>query len=146
MDAQQGYAGNYEDGMACAKCYAKHLAKAIVELGEYSEDTSRIEELSLCMGDIACAEDHAGALGLEEEKNLLRRCREMIWNTDNGAVKILRQLSVKATRTALFEADKERRERAYRLAAEAEKAAAEKTVEKTGQAPVEPSPATSEQA
>lgn len=130
--------GDYENSLGCAKCYAKHLAKAIVELGEYAEDSSRYEELSLCMGDIACAEDHAGALGLEEDKEMLRKCRDMIWETDNNAVRILRQLSVKATKNAVFEAEKDRRERAYRLAAEAERVASEnvsKEVEAEGAKP-----------
>ena len=133
MDAMQGQSGsngNYEDTLACAKCYAKHLSKAEVEYAEYSEDQTRIAELSLCIGDIACAEDHAQALRRTQDKEALRRIRDRIVSSarqDPNVVAELRNLAVQAMRSVVdkVKADARMAEERAKKAAEEAKAKAQ---------------------
>jgi len=74
----QSQSGTYANGLSCRKCYLKHLSKASIELSEYLEDNTRYTEYSLCVGDIACAEDHARALGETKQADELRETRSMI--------------------------------------------------------------------
>ena len=85
---------SYSDSMGCMKCLAKHLSKAAVEAAEYAEEPGRDLELALCIGDLACAEDHAKALGLPHEADRIRSIRESVW-VDAGAAsaRILRMAS-----------------------------------------------------
>jgi hypothetical protein len=87
---------SYDDPMACYKCYVKHLSKASVEAEEYVEDQSRNHELSQCMGNIACAEDHAAALGLTSDKDALRTMRERMWTVDRSVPRELLNMAAKA--------------------------------------------------
>jgi len=141
MDAQQGYTGNYEDGMACAKCYAKHLAKAGVECSEYLEDQTRMTELSLCIGDIACAEDHAQALKRMQDRETLHKIRDRLMSSarqDPNAVAELRNLATQATKFVMdrVKADARAAEEKAKKAEEERKAAQEQA--KQAEPKVEP--------
>ncbi len=72
----------YDSSLGCWQCYIKHLSKAAVEAGEFFEEEGREAEFSLCIGDLACAEDHARALGLAAERNTIRRFRSQMWLGD----------------------------------------------------------------
>lgn len=112
----------YNDPMACYHCYVKHLSKASVEASEVCESDGREHEMSLCLGNIACAEDHAEALGLSTEKEILRRMRDRIWVFDRTVSKELLEMSVKGIvelrRLEAREADRKRAEEAERKAKE----------------------------
>lgn len=49
--------------LACAQCLEKHIGAAAVLAGEVAEEPSRLAERVLCAGHLACAEEHARALG-----------------------------------------------------------------------------------
>jgi hypothetical protein len=93
----------YENTIGCRQCYSKHLSKAVVEASEYFEEQGRESEFALCIGDIACAEDHALALGLVEERRRLREIRDMMWAGDSGAVAALISMASAAVSKALSE-------------------------------------------
>lgn len=80
--AGDGYSG----GLGCRMCYAKHLAKASVELSEYLEDNSRYSELAMFVGDVACAGDHASALGEQQEAAELRNIRRSAMSSPSRAM------------------------------------------------------------
>lgn len=107
QDARSGLS-DYDGSLGCRKCYAKHLSKAVVELAEFIEDNRRYEELSLCMGDLACAEDHAGALGLDNEKARIREMRAQIWDANTAVIGGLRTMASRATMSAMVEGVKNR--------------------------------------
>lgn len=91
----------YSESSGCRQCLAKHLSKAAVEASEYFEEQGREAEFSLCIGDIACAEDHAASLGLRDTKVKLRSVRDMMWSGDQGAVALLREMAVNAVKSAM---------------------------------------------
>ena len=85
------------------RCYAKHLSKALVEASEYFEADGRESEFALCIGDIACAEDHARSLGLEAERSTLRGVRNMMWDGRKEAMGVLGDMAASAVRMAVSE-------------------------------------------
>ena len=97
VTATKSGTSSYGDSFACLRCYAKHVAKALVLWQEYMEDSTRSEELALCIGNIGCAEDHAAALGRDADRRKLRTIRTSIWDAP-GAVS--RELSVIAASVA----------------------------------------------
>jgi hypothetical protein len=82
--------------MACGKCLAKHLSKASVEYSEVLEDASRYTELSFCIGDLACAEDHASALGWSDMKDKIRSARESVYSFEKSTYDDLVSLASEA--------------------------------------------------
>lgn len=96
------------DPMACMRCYAKHLAKAAVQAGEVEEDPSRARELAMCVGNIACAEDHAMALGMGDERAALRRIRSMVWTNASYASRELWSLAESASASVVAEEARKR--------------------------------------
>lgn len=109
--------GSYGETAGCSKCYAKHLSKAAIEYSEYLEDSSRYAELSLCMGDMACAEDHASALGREKDRERIHELRNRAWSADRLVRTELQRMAVEATRAAVEDDANERRSIAEREAA-----------------------------
>ncbi len=97
MEATNG-AKSYEDPLACGRCYAKHLAKALVLWTEYREDNTRLAELALCIGNIGAAEDHAAALGREAERRRLREIRTHVWDAEFVVARELQEATVVAVR------------------------------------------------
>lgn len=75
---------SYMDPLKCARCYSKHLSKAAVEYQEFLEDPSRFAELSLAVGDVGCAEDHAQALGRQADRDALRAARGRMLMADQS--------------------------------------------------------------
>lgn len=49
--------------LACERCLRKHLAKALVYAAEAREEDRRDAEAALCVANLACAAEHADALG-----------------------------------------------------------------------------------
>lgn len=66
------------NGLACSECLEKHLSKAAVLLGEYQSNNEYKLELKLCIGNLACAEDHALALGEIKKAEAIRLIRKEI--------------------------------------------------------------------
>lgn len=130
----------YDNSMACYKCYIKHLSKAAVQADEVVESDGRDHEMSLCMGNIACAEDHAGALGLFNDRERLRMLRDNIWRRDANVSKELLGMAVSAIKT-LREAEEKEEEAANREREERERKAREAVeAEKKEEAPEELKP------
>lgn len=98
---------NYSEGAGCVMCYVKHLSKASIEFTEFLEDNSRYEEFSRFIGDLACAEDHAAALGKDAEKEAIRDIRNRAWDMDPALAKELQAIVNKATRNAVISRMKE---------------------------------------
>lgn len=121
MEAKNGTA-SYEDPLACGRCYAKHLAKALVLWQEYREDNARLAELSLCLGNIGCAEDHAAALGREADRRKLREIRTHVWDADFVVARELQEAAASAVKLAV-QAEAARRAQAAREAVVAKPAA-----------------------
>lgn len=88
----------YSGGLGCAQCYVKHLSKAAVEAAEYFETSGREAEFVLCLGDLACAEDHARALGMERERLEIRSIRDMLWEGRSDAVGVITGLATGAVK------------------------------------------------
>lgn len=111
----QDHAGtkSFDDSLACGRCYAKHLSKALVQFREWREDETRDAELSLCLGNIGCAEDHAAALRREADRKRLRDLRERIWEKPELVEPELQRLAAEATRAVVVA---ERVERAHHSA------------------------------
>ena len=97
METKNGMT-SYEDPLACSKCYAKHLTKALVQWTEYLEDKTRIAELALCLGNIGCAEDHAAALRLEADRRKLRDIRAHVWDAEFVVARELQEAAGEAAR------------------------------------------------
>ena len=108
---------SYTNSLGCAKCYAKHLAKAVVQWSEFREDASRLAELSLCIGNIGCAEDHAAALGREGERARLRNVRVLIYDAPHAVAGELQEIAAEAMRMSILASEADKRERAERAAA-----------------------------
>ena len=104
---------SYDDPMACYRCYIKHLSKASVEAAEVAEDVGRAHELSQCIGNMACAEDHAAALGLQTETEVLRSLRNRVWSADRSVPKELLDMAASAV-VSLRRIEREADERAKR--------------------------------
>lgn len=98
-----GAAGTHSRSVACAKCLAKHLSKAAVEYAEFLEDGSRLTELSLCVGNLACAEDHAAALGRRDFASRIRRARDTVFSRSESAGDELGVLAVSAVSSVMSE-------------------------------------------
>lgn len=111
--APAAQSSSYDDPMACYRCYVKHLAKAAVQADEYMEDRSRSHELAQCIGNVACAEDHAAALNLPTDREALRRLREGLWSGDVTISKTLLDMSVRAI-SALRDVERREDERRKR--------------------------------
>lgn len=86
------------DSLACRFCYLKHVSKAYVELMEYIEDTSRVAEMALAIGDIGCAEDHARALSLTTAPEL-REIRRQIPDEPSASLERLRVFMERAAKS-----------------------------------------------
>jgi hypothetical protein len=65
-------------GLACDECLNKHLSKAAVLLAEYQTNQEYKLEFKLCVGNLACAEDHALALGQAKRAEAIRKLRKEI--------------------------------------------------------------------
>lgn len=61
--------------LACRQCLEKHLGAAAVLAGEVAEVPSRRVERVLCAGHLACAEEHARALGWTDFAATIRKSR-----------------------------------------------------------------------
>lgn len=92
---------SYSDSMGCMRCLAKHLSKAAVEAAEYAEERGRESELALCIGDLACAEDHAKALGLPHEAERIRSLRDAVWHDAGSAAHGILRMASSAVRGSL---------------------------------------------
>ena len=92
---------SFDDPLACGRCYAKHLGKSLVLFREWREDNTRAAELALCIGNIGCAEDHAAALGKDEERKRLHDLRELIYEHPSQVESALKELAAGAIRSAL---------------------------------------------
>ncbi|MBQ9727363.1 MAG: hypothetical protein IJV65_07650 [Kiritimatiellae bacterium] len=103
---------SFDDSLACARCYAKHLAKALVLFREWREDDARDAELALCIGNIGCAEDHAAALHREADRRALHDLRERIYEMPAAVESDLQTLAAAAARVAMAAEIAERARRA----------------------------------
>lgn len=97
--ATSNYGGTYK----CMRCYCKHLSKAVIEYSEFMEDQSRSAELSMCIGDLACAEDHAVALGKRDEASRIRMIRGQVWSSNDSVLNDIRSLASDAVNMVLLE-------------------------------------------
>lgn len=110
---------NYSNSYQCMKCYAKHLSKAQVEYAEALEDRSRSLELSLCLGDLACAEDHAEALNRRDDKKAIKSIRDRLWTFAPGTLQEMQRLASEAVKMVLSEQNVKNREDTRKKALEA---------------------------
>lgn len=99
---------SYSSSYRCAKCLSKHLSKAAVEYAEAIEDRTRNMELALCIGDLACAEDHAFALGKNDRKAQIRSLRDRVWLMSPLVLQEMQRLASDAIRMVLLEQGREK--------------------------------------
>ena len=90
------------DPMACRRCLAKHLSKAAIQAEEVLEDPGRHMELAMCVGNIACAEDHAFSLGMRSEMEVLRRIRNTVWTNAEAALRDLWPMAERAAASVVY--------------------------------------------
>lgn len=110
---------NYSNSYQCKKCYSKHLSKAQIEYAEVLEDKSRSMELSMCLGDLACAEDHAEALGRLDDKKAIKSIRDRLWGLLPGTLQDIQRLASEAVKMVLSEQTAKNREDVRKSALEA---------------------------
>lgn len=66
---------SHEPGLACERCLEGHLGYAAVLAIEVAEDSSRIIERRLALGNLKAAEWHARALGVPQFAAAVRKAR-----------------------------------------------------------------------
>ncbi len=85
--------------LACERCLEGHLGYAAVLSIEAAEDSSRVVERRLCLGNLKAAEQHARALGRDALRATIREARHAFAAGDTAPVLALLSIPLSAPST-----------------------------------------------